>query len=309
VASNATSENMGSVVFNIGSSWHGFSAIKNIVVFGASYCAVRKDPCKSGFLHPTKEQPLGVEFPGVAFAEPGTPNWVGHLVTKYAPRGEMLAYCYAVGGAMVDGVNNQIRNVFPLEVGKDLKSERAPRDWDPTNTLFVTWVGINDCAFGGDIQAKMLTLETAHQHLYAAGARNFLFINLPPIERSPSALSAKRREERDRATNPLAPKAIDRSQTFKKWNQELERYVRLFANSHPKEITAMIYSSYDTFNRVLDHPELHGFTLEDIDRKGSSIWHDDIHPTSAMHDIIARDIVRLLDDQRPLAGEQVSATS
>jgi biotin-(acetyl-CoA carboxylase) ligase len=109
--------------------------------------------------------------------------------------------------------------------------------------------------------------------------------------------------------DPLAPKAIDRSQTFKKWNQELERYVRLFANSHPKEITAMIYSSYDTFNRVLDHPELHGFTLEDIDRKGSSIWHADIHPTSAMHDIIARDIVRLLDDQRPLAGEQVSATS
>jgi hypothetical protein len=48
----------------------------------------------------------------------------------------MLAYCYAVGGAMVDGVSRQIRDTFPLEVGKTLKSEWAPQDWDPTDTLF-----------------------------------------------------------------------------------------------------------------------------------------------------------------------------
>jgi len=42
--------------------------------------------------------------------------------------------------------------------------------------------------FGGDVDAKMLTLETAQQHLYAAGARNFLFIDLPPIDRSPGML-------------------------------------------------------------------------------------------------------------------------
>lgn len=59
----------------------------------------------------------------------------------------------------------------------------------------------------------------------------------------------------------------------------------------------MIYSSYHTFNRVLDDPESHGFTLEDIDKKGGAIWHDDLHPASAMHNIIANDIAQFLDDQ------------
>ena len=84
-------------------------------------------------MHPTLEQPLGIEFPGDTYAEPGTPNWVGHLVTKHH---KMLAYCYAAGGATVDGVSRQIRDTFPLEVGKNLKSEWAPQHWDPTDTLF-----------------------------------------------------------------------------------------------------------------------------------------------------------------------------
>jgi hypothetical protein len=39
----------------------------------------------------------------------------------------------------------------------------------------------------------MVALETAQQHLYAAGARNFLFINLPPIDRSPGVLRASKK--------------------------------------------------------------------------------------------------------------------
>ena|ERR1700677_2885387 len=101
----------------------------------------------------------------------------------------------------------------------------------------------------------------------------------------------------------LGPKALDRSQIFKTWNQELGKYVRLFTNSHPKEITAMIYSSHGTFSRVLDAPESHGFVLEDINKKGGCIWRDDLHPTSAMHDIIAKDIAQLLEDQLAFVGE------
>ena len=94
-----------------------------------------------------------------------------------------------------------------------------------------------------------------------------------------------------------APKALDRSQIFEKWNRELGRYVRLFANTYPKETTAMVYSSYDTFTRVLDNPESYGFTTDDVGKKGGAIWCDDLHPTSAMHDIIANDIARFLDNQ------------
>jgi phospholipase/lecithinase/hemolysin len=94
------------------------------------------------------------------------------------------------------------------------------------------------------------------------------------------------------------PRTLDRSQNYRRWNQELRRYFHLFASSHGNEITVIIYSSYDTFNRVLDDPELYGFTRDDVDKKGGAIWHDDLHPTSAMHDIIAKDIAQLLGDQQ-----------
>ena len=100
-----------------------------------------------------------------------------------------------------------------------------------------------------------------------------------------------------------APKALDRSHIFKKWNQELGKYVRLFVNAHPRETTAMVYSSYDTFTRVLDDPESHGFALEDVDKKGGAIWRDDLHPTSAMHAIIAKDMALLLNNQPASVGE------
>lgn len=91
-------------------------------------------------------------------------------------------------------------------------------------------------------------------------------------------------------------KALDRSQVFKRWNQALTKNVDLFVKSHPGELTARIYSSYDTFTRVLDDPESHGFKAEDVCKQGGAIWYDQLHPSSAMHRIIAGDIARLLGD-------------
>jgi hypothetical protein len=68
----------------------------------------------------------------MTYTERGTPNWVGHLVTKYAGHREMVAYCYAVGGAMVDGVKMQIEKRFLPEVGKKPYWAR----WKATDTLF-----------------------------------------------------------------------------------------------------------------------------------------------------------------------------
>jgi hypothetical protein len=64
----------------------------------------------------------------------------------------------------------------------------------------------------------------------------------------------------------------------------------------------MIYSSYDTFTRVLCDPISHGFIFEDVTKEGG-IWYDHLHPTSAMHDIIAKDIAQFLGDQPAFVGE------
>ena len=103
---------------------------------GASYCDVGYRSRAPSEAHPTPTRPLGIEFPGITYTEPGTPNWVGHLVTNYAARREMLAYCYAVGGARVDGVEYQIEHDFEGDI-------RGKPDWAPwaaEDTLFGEWV-------------------------------------------------------------------------------------------------------------------------------------------------------------------------
>lgn len=133
------------------------SVTEDLLNSGASYCDVgyrhSKDKC-------TPEQPLGIEYPGVTYAEPGTPNWVGYLVNEYKIHEEMVAYCYAVGGSVVEGVKStQIEKWFLEGAGK------KPTQWTATDSLFgervtevkvafvdlrfffiATWIGINDLA-------------------------------------------------------------------------------------------------------------------------------------------------------------------
>ena len=65
----------------------------------------------------------------------------------------------------------------------------------------------------------------------------------------------------------------------------------------------MIYSSSDTFTRVLGDPISHGFAFDDVRKEEGGIWYDHLHPTSAMQDIIARDIAQFLSDQPAFFGE------
>jgi hypothetical protein len=44
----------------------------------------------------------------------------------------MLAYCYAVGGARVDGVDHQIKQYFERDIG----GKPAWARWGATDTLF-----------------------------------------------------------------------------------------------------------------------------------------------------------------------------
>ena len=109
------------------------------VCSGDSYSSVGYDrTC----LHPTREEPLGVEFPGITYAgRRGGPdqyaNWVGHFVcsrntnTK-SRNAHLLVYDYAVGGSTVSGVRAQIQRDFIPSVG--MKPKWAP--WKETNSLF-----------------------------------------------------------------------------------------------------------------------------------------------------------------------------
>ncbi|KAH7923632.1 hypothetical protein BV22DRAFT_1015030 [Leucogyrophana mollusca] len=260
---------MPSTVAQVGPSWPGFDRIKHLVLFGASYCDIgykRTSP------HPTLENPLGVKFPGGAtwpYVEEGKPNWVGHLI-KMDSSHPKLAYDYAVGGDRVPGVGQQVMNKFLCEGGAGTKPDWAA--WEGENTLFSTWIGINDVA---DVDQTIDELFEYQKLLYDAGARNFLFFDVPPIHRCPWS-----RGER-------YPPAIE------EWNTVLSEKVKVFAGEHT-DISALIFSSWDTFTRVLDDPVGAGFSVEDSCKQRGGIWYDDVHPTSRMHKVIAEELREFL---------------
>ena len=99
---------------------------------------------------PTASQPLGVSFPGHTYNEPGLPNWVGHMITTYAPEprfvpflkgteqdgrcleSPLLVYSYAEGGSTMENVREQIQYSF-------LPTVQVKGNWDNeclVNTLF-----------------------------------------------------------------------------------------------------------------------------------------------------------------------------
>ncbi|TFK55126.1 hypothetical protein OE88DRAFT_1653789 [Heliocybe sulcata] len=258
-------------------TWPGYAKLKNLVMFGDSYTEVGYN---SRTQHPSKDRPLGIDYPGVTWAESGQPNWVGHLVTEYV-FSPVLVYDYAVGGATVSGVRNQIERHFLPTVAK--KPHWAP--WTAEDTLFVTWIGINDCAWTRAHESNVEEVFRLQGKLYEAGARNFCLIDIPPMERAPAVNNAH-------ATN-----------AYKTWNAALRPQAQSFASAHP-DATVFIFSAHRTFSRILSDPTSHGFAAIDAVTPYGEIWVDQIHPTSRMHDWIAKDFSFFLDSRKPLKNRE-----
>ena len=60
------------------------------------------------------------------------------------------------------------------------------------------------------------------------------------------------------------------------------------------DITVVVFSAWETFNCFLDDPGTEGFDPEDVRRRAGSIWVDHLHPTSKVHDYIAKRIAAFL---------------
>jgi phospholipase/lecithinase/hemolysin len=78
-----------------------------------------------------------------------------------------------------------------------------------------------------------------------------------------------------------------------------------FASEYP-ESTTLIYSAHATFTRVLDDPVGHGFHEANAAREaGKGIWMDHLHPTSKMHDFVAKYLAAFLGTVVSLTAQQL----
>ncbi|KAG8731250.1 hypothetical protein FRC11_004656 [Ceratobasidium sp. 423] len=139
-----------------GPNWPGFKGLRYFFAFGDSYTTVGFNSWASV---PSDTNPLGVGYPGSTTA--GGANWVGYLTVQYN-QSKFWSFDYAVSGNEVSGVSNQVNQDFLSSQGAGNKPSR-----------------------GAPIAATISTLFNLQETLYNTGARNFLFVNVPPTNRCP----------------------------------------------------------------------------------------------------------------------------
>ncbi|KAB5571848.1 lysophospholipase A [Coniochaeta sp. 2T2.1] len=186
---------------------------------------------------------------------------------------------------------------------------------NPARTLVAIWIGINDindsakstttpsfAAFYASILDRVFS--TSVSSLLSAGYRNFLFVNLPPLDKTPSNLLKQPAARTPNAT------------MVGWWNDVLAERVRELDKTE-EGVTAMVYDANRFLNGVLETPERYGVrnttgfcagylqadVLTDPGKYGCPVsvgeyfWFNSGHMTSHVHEVMAPDVERFLRER------------
>ncbi|KAL8937436.1 MAG: hypothetical protein Q9216_004424 [Gyalolechia sp. 2 TL-2023] len=265
---------------------------------------------------PSSENPLGnPAYPGATSAD--GPNYVDFLTTTYN-QSFVQTFNLGFGGATIDpsliaSPYGLIVQSFQQQVQEEFLPTYASNSgvgWSGSNSLFTVFFGINDVILSYAHRNSTLNFlliksyENLVHELYAAGARNFLFLNVPPIDRSPGMLA------RDKATQASMAGYIG------EFNFRLILLVYNFAVHYP-DVTVWLFDTNWLFTRLLNNGPRsfmqtssyvnvsdyctayqHGTpTLTYLDPScgvpvNAYLWLNDLHPTYPVHNLIASQIVQ-----------------
>ncbi|KAI0134784.1 hypothetical protein BJ170DRAFT_700053 [Xylariales sp. AK1849] len=205
-------------------------------------------------------------FTGTANAGP---NWVEFLTGCAVEDGEYLPqscdiqlWDFAFAGADVSEEYLPLHHNFTMPL---VNQSRQYLTWaepviggkmDKTRALVAVWIGINDIsdsmgytnissypAFWEDIISTIF--EETVQPIHDAGYHSFLFVNLPPLDRT--------------AANQRTSEPSPNKTQIGWWNDILASHIQAFAeqNSGAK---AMLYDANTFLNGVMDNPGQYGIT-------------------------------------------------
>lgn len=150
---------------------------------------------------PSATNPIGnPAFPG--YTTTNGDNWIDFLITQHNSS-LLLSYNFASGGATTDAslVTPFQSTVLSLVdqvslFSNNLASKPSYAPWTSENALFATWIGVNDVGNKWSDSSWSTLSQTIinrylsqTQILYNAGARNFLFLTVPPIQKTPMVLA------------------------------------------------------------------------------------------------------------------------
>lgn len=297
--------------------WPGWGGIKHMIVFGDSYTTTGFKPDRAP---PSELNPLGnPDYPGDTSAN--GPNWVDFLTTTYN-RTFLKTVNFAYGGATVDG--DLIRQFVPsvrslkTQVYEDYLPNYVPPpstfDWDPGNTLFASFFGINDVnnAWQAGKHSWALEQDIAEYAdlldvVYQSGARNFLFMQVPPFDRSPLVVGH-------------GEKAVtEEGALIREFNANITRMAANLSSTY-RDVSAFVFDTHRVYSQVLDNPCSHPEscaiknTTEYCEQyiKGTAewtsfnrqcsipvdqyFWLNPLHPTFRIQNVTAKVVAKQLSD-------------
>ncbi|KAG8809576.1 hypothetical protein FRC17_003379 [Serendipita sp. 399] len=172
-----------------------------------------------------------------------------------------------------DGFEPQLERFFH-EFPAKTKDMPAPT-LDPKTTLYDALETIDEI------------VETLFEHLdrlyLGAGARNFVLLDVPSLDRSPGALDQEEISSEIR-------------ESCKEWNEAMKSGIRDFSKIS-KEANMRLFSSERFLSNILDSPEDYGFDEADTCLENGAIWADELHLATEVHRLLAKELIQALDTE------------
>ncbi|KZV65632.1 carbohydrate esterase family 16 protein [Peniophora sp. CONT] len=276
-----------------------------MIVFGDSYTT-------NGF-----NISAGIDSPVPGFTSSNGPNWVDFMQNTYNVT-DTKVFNLAYGGATIDSalVEPYLPTVLSVvnqvsQFQEFLASKPAGAEWSSNDTLFAVWIGINDVGNSyawtnvtqhGFQQTLMNRLFGQIELLYDAGARNFLFLTVPPTNRAPLLIEAGQSAVK-KITSSLAG-----------YNSALKSSAAAFEKKHAKGIGSVtIFDTNPVFNTLLDNADAFGFVnatgfcdayengtpTPDTQDAGCApvanyFWLNTLHPLFTVHNMLAHALSTVL---------------
>lgn len=164
----------------------------------------------------------------------------------------------AYGGATVDSalvapytptvlsLKNQVQDQYVPIYGK--RPATAP--WKDTDSLFAFWIGINDVGNSWWLETAPTLYDQIFavydgllESIYATGARNFLFLSVPPVNLAPLTL-----ENGDYAIE-------NEGKMIELWNAKLKNMTGAFAKRHEGKTNIFHHDTHGLFTQVIKDPK------------------------------------------------------
>ncbi|GAA6044060.1 hypothetical protein JCM8097_008701 [Rhodosporidiobolus ruineniae] len=277
-------------------------------------------------------------FPGIGNTTGGGYNWIQYLTTPssiydagsstFNPNHSITLYDMAYAGAttnstIVEGSEGTPDLVAQVEQWQDYFAPPSTQaNWTANSTLFALWFGINDIGFSylqkKDVNAEngaiFDTLNSQVATLYNGGARNFLFLGVPPTQRTPLVQSYGMEAVSQFAANIAT------------YNQNLASYLSAFTSLFPGSQISL-FDTQPFFTAILDSPRTYGFLeaetyctayAEISDQPmamlaecawpmSEYVWWNAYHPTWAVHRLLAIVIANSLSNPASVTTTSVVA--